>query len=316
MSQTEKVIFQQFPYWLPVLSSVGGERLQPRHTVILGCGTSYNLSLSLAAAYNAAGHSAQAVPANEWLRRRHDYAVGDGFQVVVLSRSGETTEAILAARSARAAGDFVMAITCSKDSEIVSSSERAIVAETHPEEGIVMSVSASLMLIAGLKLAGISIDARIEQVGESLLRQMDAESKRVVKRSHFVFLGAGALYGIAAEGGLKLQEMSQVISQTYHPLEYRHGPVSLIGDKSAVVLLYSEGTREEESMLAAELSAKGALVVGLGGPGDISLPVAVTGASRAIAVLPALQILGERVAQARGLDTVSPRFLTKVVNLG
>ena len=316
MSQTEKVIFEQFPYWLSMLSNPRGERLQQRHVVVLGCGTSYNLSLSLAAAFNSAGHSAQAVPANEWLRRRHDYVVGGGFEVVVLSRSGETTEAVRAARSARAAGDFVTAITCFRGSEIVSSSERAIIAETHSEEGIVMTVSASLMLIAGLKLAGIPIEPEIEQVAETLLRQMDAEARRVVERSHFVFLGGGPLYGIAAEGGLKLQEMSQVISQAYHPLEYRHGPVSLIDDKSAAVLLYSEDTLEEEAKLASELSAKGALVIGLGGPGDISLPIAAGGASRAVAVLPALQILGERMAQARGLNTVSPRHLTKVVNLG
>jgi glucosamine--fructose-6-phosphate aminotransferase (isomerizing) len=36
---------------------------------------------------------------------------------------------------------------------------------------------------------------------------------------------------------------------------------------------------------------------------------------RGLTVLPALQILGERAAQARNIDTVAPRHLTKVVML-
>jgi glucosamine--fructose-6-phosphate aminotransferase (isomerizing) len=34
-----------------------------------------------------------------------------------------------------------------------------------------------------------------------------------------------------------------------------------------------------------------------------------------LACLPALQLLGERVAQAHDIDTVAPRHLTKVVTL-
>ena len=78
MTQTETVIREQFPFWQAVLDAPEITKLAGPHAVLVGCGTSYNLALSLAAAFNAAGHSAQAVPAHEWLRRRRDYAASGG----------------------------------------------------------------------------------------------------------------------------------------------------------------------------------------------------------------------------------------------
>ncbi len=64
------------------------------------------------------------------------------------------------------------------------------------------------------------------------------------------------------------------------------------------------------------MRAKGAFVIGFGGPGDMTMSVDDDPLVRTLAILPALQILGERVAEARGIDTTSPRHLSKVVILG
>ena len=69
-----------------------------------------------------------------------------------------------------------------------------------------------------------------------------------------------------------MQEMSLSNTQAFHPGEYRHGPVSLSDENAAVMLLYSETTRDEEEKIQKELSAKGAFVCGIGGPGDLSFP--------------------------------------------
>ena len=42
----------------------------------------------------------------------------------------------------------------------------------------------------------------------------------------FVFLGSGALYGLASEAMLKMKEMALAESQAFHFLEFRHGPIS------------------------------------------------------------------------------------------
>jgi glutamine---fructose-6-phosphate transaminase (isomerizing) len=114
---------------------------------------------------------------------------------------------------------------------------------------------------------------------------------------------------------LKLMEMSLSYSQAYHPLEYRHGPISLVDGCSLVVMLY-QADETEESKLVQELQAKGAKVIGIGGPGDLSLELQVDDlALCGLIALPTLQWLGERVAQSKGLDTRAPRHLTKVVVL-
>ena len=85
---------------------------------------------------------------------------------------------------------------------------------------------------------------------------------------------------------------------------------------SLAVLLYHEDTHALEARLASDLQGKGARVLGFGGPGDLSLPYPTDNTEvAALLALPVLQLMGERVAQLKGLDTTSPRHLTKVVVL-
>jgi len=317
MNTTEKVIHEQFPFWEKALGSISAPH-DAELMVFLGCGTSYNLALSLATHANLAGYPAIAVPGAEWLNRPTAFwPRWQKTHLVALSRSGETTETVAAAKASRAAGVFVTAITVEPESSLAKNCDRLIEAATHADEGIVMSVSASLMLLLGMQMVGIKIPPSIVQSARRLADQLDAALPGIIEgRSHFVFLGSGSLYGIALEGALKLMEMSQIITQGFHPLEYRHGPISLVDEKTAVIMLYSADQKTAEVLLVDELRQKGATVIGFGGPGDLELNVDCAPALAGLCVLPALQILGERAAQSKGIDTVTPRHLTKVVMLG
>lgn len=316
MGQTEQTILEQFPYWRKAI-----EPLAPLDaaevTVFVGCGTSYNLALSLAAQGNALGRRSIAVPGGEWANRPRSYwPAGGKVHVVALSRSGETTETVAAAKASRAAGEFVTGITMEADSALAKNCDRAVLAQTHPNEGIVMTTSASLMLLLGLELLGIAVPASIADLAQRVLEAADEQvPAHIVGRSHFIYLGGGHLYGVGLEGALKLMEMSQTFTQGFHPLEYRHGPISLVDDRTVAVLLYSAEQRDAEAKLVRELQDKGAVVIGFGGPGDVSLKVDCDPALAGLVCLPALQILGERAAQARNIDTMAPRHLTKVVVL-
>jgi len=316
MGPTEQTIFEQFSYWRNAAAPLA-PLPESEVTVFVGCGTSYNLALSLAALANAAGRPAIAVPGGEWAGRPQVYWPNHGrAHVVALSRSGETTETIAAARASRAAGIPVTGITVEADSALAANSDRLVTAGTDPREGIVMTTSASLMLLLGIQLLGHAVSGEAGELAEAMLRQVDAQvPARLGKRSHFVFLGGGPLYGVAVEGALKLMEMSQVFTQAFHPLEYRHGPISLVDDRSVVFVLYGADQRDVEARLARELQGKGALVVGFGGEGDVSLAMPADPALAGLVYLPALQLIGERVAQSRKLDTAAPRHLTKVVTL-
>ena len=50
----------------------------------------------------------------------------------------------------------------------------------------------------------------------------------------------------------------------------------------------------------ADVQAKGARVIGFGGPGDLRIDIAAKGDGFGLACLPALQMLGEMVALMKG----------------
>jgi glucosamine--fructose-6-phosphate aminotransferase (isomerizing) len=316
MGLTEQTIFEQFSYWRAAIGPVAAPK-DAEIMVFVGCGTSYNLALSLAAIANASGRAAIAVPGGEWLNGPQSFwPRWQKSHVVALSRSGETTETIAAAKASRAVGAYVTGITMEKDSALARNCDRALIAETHPAEGIVMTSSASLMLLLGIQLLGHKVPGDLVDLAHRLAKRFDEKlSGLIAGRSHFVFLGATHLYGVALEGALKLMEMSQIFTQAFHPLEYRHGPVSLVDERTAVVMLHSAERREAEAKLVGELQEKGARVISFNGPGDTSFAVECDPVLVGLACLPALQLLGERAAQARNIDTVSPRHLTKVVTL-
>ncbi len=318
MNATEQTISEQFNFWHQALTlDLSAAQLEPGLVVVIGCGTSYYLAQSIAATLNQSpNHGAIAVPADEWHLRRRSYIPDSKVQVLALSRSGSTTETIAAAKASLDAGMRVIGITCEPNSKLARVSTQCVYAPTHPLENIVMTTSASLMLLVGLALAGQKMTNQQIQEAQTLLEQHKNKLDDLIRnRSHFVYLGGGALYGIASEGALKLMEMSLSFSQAYHPLEYRHGPISLIDDRSLVVMLYSSETLEQETKLVSELREKGAKVIGFGGTGDLSLELTETSSLRGLIALPTLQWLGERVAQSKGLNSGKPRHLTKVVVL-
>ena len=57
MGRTEQSIFEQFSYWRAAIDSVAPPQ-EAEIMVFVGCGTSYNLALSLAALANARGRAA------------------------------------------------------------------------------------------------------------------------------------------------------------------------------------------------------------------------------------------------------------------
>ncbi len=316
MNATERSIFEQFAYWRRLASSDVMAEPGARYAVV-GCGSSFYLAQAIAAALNRNGFEAIAVPGREWIVRSSDYVARPGMTVLAISRSGESTETVAAGRASRERGQRVIAISCEPQSTLVREAETALLAATHPDEGIVMTCSASLMLLLGLRFAHMPVNLHsLAAGGEALLQRFaEAPAGWLDKRRHLVFLGGGVLHGIALEGALKAMEMSCTITQAFHPLEYRHGPVSLADGTMSAVMLYGDDAAAE-AQLVSELQALGATVLGLGGPGTLALDLDGTEAARAVMVLPVLQWLGEILAQRKGLDTAQPRHLSKVVRFG
>ena len=317
-TSVEKSVKEQFALWEKA-PAVSPQPFAGRY-VTVGCGSSYYIAQAVATAMSRHGQKATAVAGNEWASHAGAYVTpGEEVRVVAISRSGESTETVLALREAQKKGIHVIGITCESGSTLAREADTVIYAETHPREGVVMAASASLMLMEGLRLAGVEIDgAQAAHTAQRLLSENEDTLRQAVQgRTHFVYLGAGELHGVAQEGALKLMEMSISFSQAYHPLEYRHGPMSLVDNQTLIVLLYHPGTAQAEAKVAREMEEKGARVLGIGGPGTLSIALDEPDASRrALLALPLLQWLGQLVAEAKGVDSEAPRHLTKVVSLG
>ena len=139
-----------------------------------------------------------------------------------------------------------------------------------------------------------------------------------------VILGGGPAIGIALEWGLKLTETSQVTTNAYEPLEFRHGPISLCEPGTLVVgLIGGPGAADEVAVVqeAARLGATTWLLVrdadeAGGTAGEVSR---VGGGLHPAARLPLLvhpaHALALSLALTRGCDPDAPRHLGQVVIL-
>jgi glutamine---fructose-6-phosphate transaminase (isomerizing) len=252
----------------------------------------------------------------------------------VISRSGETTEAVMAA--AHLADHFpnvtVVGITCNDDTNLVRRSHHAINLPYAAERSVVMTRSFTSMLLALQVVAGLMASDRdlIAELGR-LPELLDAHAERFEEfgqtlggdreLDYYIYLGLGPNEGIAQDATLKLKEMTQTLSEAYNPLEFRHGPISIVRKGMVVIML--EGLRERPFMadLEADLKRHGARVAAIApyrpASADLRLQLAadISDVARSALYMPPLQLIAHHRAVAAGLNPDQPHGLTQVVVL-
>jgi glucosamine--fructose-6-phosphate aminotransferase (isomerizing) len=302
--------------------------------VVTGAGSSYYLAQAVAAAARASlGRAVIAAPLSELILRPDGVLVGDE-PVVIISRSGSTSEAVTVAERMSATGHPTVAVTCRAESPLAALADVTLVSPTGDEAAIVMTRSFASML--ALLLAVVARLADDDELASDMRRlperwpeatEAAATGRRLGETdwSRVVILGGGPAIGIANEWGLKLTETSQVPTSAYEPLEFRHGPISVCEPGVLVVgLVGGAGVADEAAVLAetAELGAATWLIArdedeARGAGGTVSL---IGGGLHPVARLPLLlhpaHALALRIALARGRDPDAPRHLGQVVILG
>ena len=138
-----------------------------------------------------------------------------------------------------------------------------------------------------------------------------------------VFLGGGPLYGIATEASLKLIEMSLTKAASYHTLEVRHGPRSVVDEHTLVVGLGSRRGARHEDQVLAELS-RGSRVIKLAPDGngsrhanisEIGVGPEIPEHALGMLYLPLLQLLAYHRAVHRDVNPDESNNLTSYVEL-
>ena len=310
--------------------------------LLTGAGSSYYIAQAVAAvAREATRRPYIAAPLSDViLRPSAVLAAGDPMRqpVIVISRSGSTSEALMVAEQMGAAGHPTIAVTCRGRSPLAKATGTALVSSQGDEEAIVMTRSFASMLAMLLRIIA-DLGARLEPIAAqgSLASDLDrmpdlwAEATAAATTGRrlgatswdrVVILGGGPALGIAAEWGLKLTETSQIAANVYEPLEFRHGPISLCDPGTLVVGLLGGSAAREEARVIAEAAGLGARTWVLGresgDPADLSDEVSLIGGDlHPSARLPLLlhpgHALALSLALARGRNPDVPRHLSQVV---
>jgi glucosamine--fructose-6-phosphate aminotransferase (isomerizing) len=303
----------------------GAERI-----AVTGAGSSFYIAQVAAAAMRARCRlPAEAVPLSEVLLRPEGVFGAEPAErqpVIVISRSGTTTEAIDVIGLAAGRGQPSIAVTCRPASPMAQAADLTLAVPAADERAIVMTRSfvaqSALLMRLGARVAtergtvplddrfAGDLDAIPTTWGDAEPHIERALELALADPSRVVVLGGGAAHGIANEAVLKLTETSQVPASAFHPLEFRHGPISVCEPGMLVVGVLGGDAEVAERRVLAESEALGAMtwVLGPDGPG-----AGLDEIARLPLVLYPLQALALGVAIRRGRDPEAPRHLSQVV---
>lgn len=304
--------------------------------VFCGCGSTYYLALAAATIFRTVVDiRTWAFPSSELLLFPRANLVGPGpYLLIALSRSGETTETLRAAQIFQAGfGKNTVAITCDETSTLAAICTTKLVAQQAKEKGVAQTRSFTSMLLLTQFCAGIASGrsqfvqelSRLPDVGKSIISKGQPLARRLGYDrtiNSFFFLGSGPLYGLACETMLKMKEVSLSHAEAFHFMEFRHGPKSLVDDRTLIVALVSETATSYETAVLTEMQALGARTLiladkAIGVPTDYEVVFESGLAELAYAVLylPIPQLMAYYRALAKGLDPDQPRNLEAVVRL-
>ncbi len=172
--------------------------------------------------------------------------------LVSFARSGNSPESVAAAdlvqRLAPSAHHLVL--TCNAAGELArrwSDAKNAVVPALPPElndRGFAMTSSFTGMVLAALLSLGVEVD--VEAAARAASAVLDTAGSRAAavaaaEPARLVYLGSGALKGLALEAALKCLELTAgaVVAVGDSPLGFRHGPKSILDDRTTAVVFHS-----------------------------------------------------------------------------
>lgn len=304
-------------------------------TIFTGCGSTYYLSLASAAIWQSLTlRRSSGRPASELWLFPNSIISDSSTLLVAVSRSGYTTETLRAIEAYKQKGhQDVLAITCYPEKPMASETEYVLAAEHAGEESVAQTRSFSNMFLLTQIAAGITAHdqdfiqrlAAVPGFFDGLIRKYESLAKNLGENPNlerFVFLGSNHNYGLAAEGMLKMKEMSLSSSEVFHFLEFRHGPKSVVAPDTLIIALIHDGARDQEIKVLAEMKDLGATTlaiadsaVGIQADYVVELGTGLDSQARAVLQLPFMQLLAFYHSKSKGLNPDRPQNLTAVVEL-
>ncbi len=312
--------------------------------VLIGCGTSLHAA-QVGRHYieRLAGIPAEAESASEF--RYRDPLIGPRTLVVSIGQSGETADTVAAMHLAREKGATLVTICNAEESQAARIADGALYMRAGLEVGVASTKTfvASLTILHLLavylgrargRLDAATVRRMVDELarGPGLISELLAEADsyrelayRIGHYNNFLFLGRGSSAAIAAEGALKLKEISYIHAEGYPAGEMKHGPIALIDPGMCTVALApNDGLRDKTLSNIKEVKARHGVVAAVLTEGDneaaaeVDYPLFIPEAPELL--LPTLttvpmQLLSYHIALMRGCDVDQPRNLAKSVTV-
>ncbi len=329
-------------------AKLGGLELSPRELLgitsinLLGCGTAFHAcQVGAMAIEQIARIPATAQIASEY-RYQNPIIDPHGLNFAV-SQSGETADTIGAIREVQLKGGTVCGVVNVVGSSIARACGRGVYIHSGPEMAVA-STKAFSNMVAALYLFTLQLgrtrsfspsDGRafaehlleIPTLVERYLQEpgpIDEAVRHVCESKMTFFLGRGLSAPVAAEGALKLMEVSYVPSIAYPSGEMKHGPIALLEEGTPVIIIAPQDALQHKTVSnLQECKARGASIIlihtagdGLASLADVSIPVPETMSwfTPLLTTLP-LQLIAYGTGLALGRDIDRPRNLAKSVTV-
>jgi D-galactosamine 6-phosphate deaminase/isomerase len=265
---TAREIAQQPAVWLQVEKLVAEQRArldeflassladQGTRIVLSGAGSSSFIGECLAPALSACLQRRVEPIATTDLVSGPQLCLQSGVPTLLVSfaRSGNSPESVATLDLAERvlANVHHLIITCNSEGELVRrarqlrSAHVLILPPATNDQGFAMTSSFSSMLLAAALAFGVirsEAVASLARCAEALLPQARTLAQGLVARQfeRVVYLGSNELRGLASEGALKLLELTdgRIATLADSTLGFRHGPKSIINDRTLVVVMLS-----------------------------------------------------------------------------
>jgi len=313
--------------------------------MILACGTSYHAGL--VARYwleDIAGIRCNVEIASEY--RYRTSVPNPKSLVVVISQSGETADTQAALNFAKSLGhQHTLAICNVPESALVRLSKLRLLTRAGPEIGVASTKAFTTQLAALFLLTLVlaktrgRLNAEQEQQHLHELRHLPSAVQKVLElepkiaklaekfadKHNALFLGRGLHFPIAAEGALKLKEISYIHAEAYPAGELKHGPLALVDKNMPVISVApNDALLEKLKSNLQEVRARGGELYVFAdanthikeaeGIHIMQMPEHAGYLSPILHTIP-LQLLAYYVALQKGTDVDKPRNLAKSVTV-
>lgn len=283
---TAREISQQPAVWREVENIVTSRRddiaafLRPLlehpdlRVVLTGAGTSAFAGEILAPALSRRmGRRVDAVATTDIVSNPEEYFADDRPTLMVsFARSGNSPESVAATEFADQCLSEChhLVLTCDRNGRLYEKHAQSagsfvlLMPEATNDQGFAMTSSFTSMILAAWLILGIVADSdelvgRLATAAEGILATRQEDIKRLASSGYerIVYLGSGPLKGLAHESSLKLLELTagEIVTYFESPLGFRHGPKSILDDRTLAVCYISGDpyTRKYDLDLLAEL---------------------------------------------------------------